>query len=112
MSTNFLSPIEILQWTPAEKKIARRAFDAALAREVAAIRVKVRKMIGSDSTSVWRIHDYLTDQRNHVDQVYVYRYSRLILVFARLLRDGWLEPGDLEGLSRDKLQHIDYLAKR
>ena len=41
---------------------------------------------------------------------YDYRYSVLISVFARLLTEGWLKKGDLEGLDADKIEQIEYWA--
>lgn len=52
------------------------------------------------------IHDFLTEKRNEVDEKYDYRYSVLILVFARLLREGWIELDDLKGLDENKITKI------
>ena len=40
---------------------------------------------------------------------YDYRYSVLLWVFARLIRDEWLNIDELEGLSEDKLSRINNL---
>ena len=64
----------------------------------------------SEPADLWRIHDYLTEQRDRTDKKYDYRYSVLPVVFARLLKEGWLAEADLMGLSADKLEVIKYLA--
>jgi hypothetical protein len=41
-----------------------------------------------------------------IDNKYDYRYSVLILVFARLMKDGWLMIDDLKGLGQEKIDRI------
>lgn len=95
-------------WTAGEKKIARAAFDLALNRELASVRREVESMLAGspDVDVVWGVHEYLSDKRGEIDTKYDYRYSVLILVFARLLREGWLSEGDLRGLAAEKLNMI------
>ena len=101
-----------LKWSKAEKEIARRAFDAAYLRECGEIKSKLSKMVDgvTESWDLWRIHDYLTEQRKKTDAKYDYRYSVLPLVFGRLLKEGWLKDSDLEGLSDDKIEVIHRVA--
>ena len=79
-----------MKWSKTEKNLARKAFDLAYARECAAIAAKLKEMItaGGEPEHLWRIHDYLTEQRRKTDEKYDYRYSVLISVFARLLMEG------------------------
>jgi len=95
-------------WTAAEKKIARAAFDLALSRELASVRQEVEsKLVGSrDAHSVWGIHDYLSDKRREIDTKYDYRYSVLVSVFARLVREGWISEADLRGLAVEQVKAI------
>ena len=74
------------EWSKAEKQVARRAFDLALKRECLAIRGELVQMLKADEDfrQIWRIHDYLSEQRREVDLKYDYRYSRLITVFGQL----------------------------
>ena len=44
------------------------------------------------------------------DEKYDYRYSVLILTFARLLREGWLQEAELSGLGPEKIEKIKALA--
>jgi len=97
-----------LKWSKAEKQVARKAFDTAYERECRAIHAKVVQMLErqDDIRQIWRIHDYLDEQRREIDRKYDYRYSRLDLVFGVLLREGWLKESELNGLGDDKLQRI------
>ena len=101
-----------IKWSKTEKIVARRAFEAAYQKECAAITAKLKEMIAtaSEPADLWRIHDYLTKQRKQTDQKYDFRYSALILVFAVLLKEGWLNEADLQGLQEDKIEKIEYLA--
>lgn len=65
----------------------------------------------NDPSGLWELHDYLTRRRCEIDEKYDYRYSKLTLVFARLMYDGWLKSEDLAGISDDKLQEIRRIAE-
>jgi hypothetical protein len=97
-------------WSPAERKIARRAFRAAYLRQCATITETAKRMLGSPlpPEEIWQLHDYLSGERRNMDQRYDFRYSVLISVFARLLREGWMKMRDLEGLDADKIQQITF----
>ncbi len=97
-----------MQWSKAEKLVARRAFDTAYRRECEAVAARVREMIGSmeEPDDLWAIHGYLSRRRRAVDRKYDYRYSVLIHVFATLVGEGWLTWEDLEGLEEEKLERI------
>jgi hypothetical protein len=101
-------------WTPAEKKAARRAFDKAFERHCATITAKARRMLNNATapSDVRRVHDYLSAQRKSVDKTYDYRYSRLLIVFSILMRDGWLTEPDLAGLQPEKIARIKLDAGR
>jgi|SRR5271154_147748 len=95
-------------WAPTEKKSARIAFDKAFERQCTAITQEARRMLerAMAPSEVFRVQEYLTEQRRIVDRLYDYRYSRLLEVFGRLLSDGWLREGDLHGLQPEKIARI------
>jgi hypothetical protein len=101
-----------IKWSKTEKSVARRAFEAAYQKECAAITAKLKEMIAtaSEPADLWRIHDYLTKQLKRIEEKYDYRYSVLILLFALLLKEGWLDEAELQGLQEDKIEKIKYLA--
>lgn len=90
-----------LKWSTSEKKLARTVFDAALERECASIlcEFKIRAAKASAPQDMWNIQEYLTRQRRDIDSKYDYRYSQLILVFGRLLREKWIDERELQALS-------------
>jgi Photoprotection regulator fluorescence recovery protein len=97
-----------IKWSDAEKKAARRAFEQAYRRQCASILAHLKKMITSaaEPPDIWEIHDYLSIQRKQTDRNYDYRYSVLLMVFGRLLSEGWLTEADLAGLQLDKIEKI------
>ena len=110
---NSFQSLRDLTWSAAEKKAARGAFEQAYHKQCTAIAAKVKQMIGqasTDPTVIWRIHDYLSQERKNTDEVFDYRYSVLITVFGKLLRDGWLTEADLAGLQEDKMEKIRHWA--
>lgn len=94
-----------MKWSRAEKKVARSAFDLAYRRECAVLMGRVKQMAddAAEPDDLWALSDYLWQHRQDIDDKYDYRYSVLILVFARLLDEGWLQMSDLEGLSDEKI---------
>ena len=100
------------KWTDSEKRIARRAFDAALQRELAEVMAEFKRqaVTAKEPDDMWTVEQYLTTARKQIDSKYDYRYSQLIVVFGRLLREGHIGASDLQGLSEDKLAHIRRVA--
>lgn len=99
-------------WTDREKKIARRVFDAALRRELAEVMTEFKSRAASakEPEDMWSVEEYLAHARQDIDRKYDYRYSQLILVFGRLLREKRIEEPELHGLSEEKLAHIRGIA--
>ena len=100
--------VKHIPWSEAEKKTARRAFEKALEMQCTAIMAEAKQIIANATTpfDIWRVHDYLSEQRKTVDRLYDYRYSVLLDVFSCLLRDGWLTEADLTGLRKEKIESI------
>jgi len=100
--------IHEIKWNATEKKVARAAFDIAYQREMEEIQNalfdKVAKI--KNVNDIWSIHNYLTKRKNGIDEKYDYRYSQLIIVFGKLMKEGYLKEEDLSGLSGDKLESI------
>ena len=94
-----------LKWSPAEKAIARRAFDQALARELEAVILETKTKAAKiqEPSGLWELERYLTQRRQEIDRKYDYRYSVLPLVVANLSSGGRLNENELHGLGEDKL---------
>ena len=97
-------------WSKKEKAIARQAFENAYEKECKDLIKQIRER-ANDPNDLWRLHDFLNERIKEIENKYDYRYSMLIFVFARLIKEGWIEVGDLKGLTEEKIAKIRYLAK-
>jgi hypothetical protein len=100
-------------WSNAEKKVARQAFEAALRRELDSLMQEVRSRAAAiaEPAALWELEDYLAKRRRQIDGRYDYRYSVLPLVFAGLVRNGLLAEEELAGLAEDKREFILGVAR-
>lgn len=100
-------------WSLEEQKIAQRVFDLAYEREIASLMQSVATQAReiADAKDLWCLNDFLSAKRHEVDGKYDFRYPYLIVVFARLLKEGWLEPYELDGLDPNKLAKIKALSR-
>jgi hypothetical protein len=103
-----MTSVRDLRWTQAEKKIARAAFDSALAREKSATRKTVEAILQQSDApdQIWEVYPFLRAKSREFDEKYDYRYSVLIWVLRRLMHEGWLTESDLEGLADEKVALI------
>ena len=88
-----------IKWSQKEKSVSRAVFEKALKNECNEIIETVKKKATnlSEPKEIWELEDYLYEKRKEIDNKYDYRYSALILVFGRLVREGWITLKDLEG---------------
>jgi hypothetical protein len=100
-------------WSRSEKAIARKAFDAALGRELHEVIQKAKQMANEiqQSSDLWNLEHYLTKRRKEIDRKYDYQYSQLTQVFGRLLHEKRLREDELRGLREDKLKSIRSFAQ-
>jgi hypothetical protein len=106
--TDYPHPMNHLKWSPAEKAIAKKAFNLALQQEFEAVIRETKKMAAKieHPSDLWELESYLTRSRTRIDRLYDYRYSVLPEVFGTLIRQGRLREQDLHGLSDDKLKYV------
>ena len=87
-------------WSRSEKTIARRAFDAALGRELQEVIQQAKQMANrmQHSSDLWDLEKYLTQCRKEIDRKYTYRHSELTQLFGRLLHERRVSEEELRGL--------------
>ena len=100
-------------WSRSEKALARKAFDAALGRELHEVIQEAKKMASQiqQSSELWDLEHYLTERRKEINRKYDYRYSQLTHVFGKLLYEKRLREDELRGLQEDKLNSIRSVAQ-
>jgi hypothetical protein len=99
-------------WSNKEKDIARRTYERAMDRESKELLGRLKKMASAAETpeDIWEIHGFITSKIEEIDKKYDFRYSALIPVFGRLVREERIGLNDLEGLTEDKIEKIRLIA--
>ena len=97
-----------LKWSSSEKALARKVFDAALESELSDVMAefKAKASCVASPSEIWELEGYLREKRRVVNEKYDYRYSQLIGVFARLIREGRIREEQLRELSEEKREYI------
>ena len=97
-----------LHWSPAEKQVARRAYQKALENEKNALIFKFKDRAAKIKTieDVWKLVHWTEICGKEIDEKYDYRYSVLPMVFGRLIREREIVWEDLTGLGEDKTEFI------
>jgi hypothetical protein len=100
-------------WSTSEKALARKAFDAALGRELHEVIQEAKKMASQiqQSSDLWDLEHYLTERRKEVNRKYDFRGARLVDVLRRLLYENRLGEEDLRGLREEKMKSIHSFAQ-
>jgi hypothetical protein len=100
-------------WSRSEKAIARKAFDAALKRELHEVMQEAKQMANriNKADDLWDLERYLTERRKDIDRKYDARGSRLKDVLGRLLYENRLGEEDLRGLREEKMKSIRSFAQ-
>jgi hypothetical protein len=79
-------------WSRSEKAIARKAFDAALKRELHEVMQETKQRASqiNEPDDLWDLEQYLTDRRKDINRKYDTRGSRLKDVLGKLLYENRL----------------------
>ena len=106
-------PYQNAIWSRSEKAIARKAFDAALKRELHEVMQETKKMASqvNEPDDLWDLEQFLTERRKDINRKYDPRGSRLKDVLGRLLFENRLAENDLRGLREEKIKSIRSFAQ-
>jgi hypothetical protein len=94
----------VIVWTDQEVEVARRAFDSAYERAITTLISNLQQQASelSSPESVWQLHDFLSIQRHGIEGRFDFRLEGILFVFASLVKEGLLEPAELQGLDQEK----------
>ena len=100
-------------WSRSERAIARKAFDAALGRELHEVIQETKKMASQikQPSNLWDLEHYLTERRKEINRKYDTRGSRLKDVLGRLLYENRVSEEELRGLREKKMKSIRSFAR-
>jgi hypothetical protein len=96
-----------------EKAIARKAFDAALKRELQEVMRRAKQMANEikEPADVWALENYLTRRRKEIDSKYDFHPSRLMGVFGKLLYERRVTEDELLVFQRAKTKGNPFLRQ-
>ncbi|EKU96222.1 hypothetical protein Lepto7375DRAFT_0201 [Leptolyngbya sp. PCC 7375] len=102
-----------ISWSSRDKKIAEEALKKAYEREVAALisYVQEKAKLLTVLEDVWQLHTFLSASRHDIDGKYDDAEPSLAYILSRLIKDGWLDSSELEGLSTDKRAKVTILTR-
>ncbi|HSI48070.1 MAG TPA: hypothetical protein VLA61_07360 [Ideonella sp.] len=102
-----------ISWSNSEKQVARAVFECALQKELSDIIIEFKRAAASISEpdELWSLTKRTDQKRREIDFKYDYRYSQLLHVFGRLLREGRIAEEDLQGLGEKKVAIIRTIAE-
>jgi hypothetical protein len=101
-----------IHWSQGEKTIAQAALKAAYERETKALIQNIREQATAITLleEVWQLHDFLSARRYDVDGKYDSNEDSLMFTLSRLVKEGWLRLGELEGLAAEKRAKVKVLT--
>ncbi|ACB00777.1 MULTISPECIES: hypothetical protein [Cyanophyceae] len=105
-------PTANTQWSLQEKTIAKEAFELSYRREIAAVMAEAKRQatLAADPADLWQLNDFLSARRHYLDGKYDFSPESLVFTFAQLIKEGWLELQELDGLAAEKLSKIRILT--
>lgn len=97
-----------MTWSRPEKTLARKAFDAALSRELHEVMEETKRLASKikQPSDLWELEHYLTRRRKEIDRKYQFRASHLTQVLSTLVYENRVSEAELRGLRQDKLKSI------
>ena len=101
------------EWSTTEKKIAQEALERAKEREINALIATVRQQASGIQkfNDLWHLHDFLSARRYDLDGKYDSRNATVIFALAGLVKEGWLNITELEGLDQEKLTKVSAMTR-
>lgn len=100
--------MEHTHWSPSEKKLAHAVFDSALEQELAQTLAECKRRAAAlrCADEMWALSSFLEAAQREIQDKYDFRYSQLLFVFGRLVREGRVTLEQLQGLGQDKREFI------
>lgn len=97
-----------MTWSKPETTLARKAFDAALSRELHEVMEETKRLASKikQPSDLWELEHYLTRRRKEIDRKYQFRASHLTQVLSTLVYENRVSEAELRGLRQDKLKSI------
>lgn len=96
-------------WTKAEKKIIRDAFEKANKKDYKRLCNYINSYEAKTPDDVWELRKFLNNKAKEFNRKYEYRNSMLLISLAVFVNEGLITFDDLEGLPESTILSIKKL---
>ena len=100
-------------WTEQEQAVGITALNRAQTRSIERLIADLhRQVIELESADqIWQLHDFLSIQRHGIEGRFEFRQESILFVFASLVKEGFLNLDELQGLDAEKLSKIMAMSR-
>ena len=95
-------------WTEQEQAVGITALNRAQARTIERLIADLHRQVIElqSADQIWQLHDFLSIQRHGIEGRFEFRQESILFVFASLVKEGFLNLDELQGLDAEKLAKI------
>lgn len=100
-------------WTEQEQAVGKAALDRAQTRTIERLIADVHRQVIelTSADQIWQLHDFLSIQRHGIEGRFEFRQESILFVFASLVKEGFLNLDELQGLDAEKLAKIMAMSR-
>ncbi|HBH72700.1 MAG TPA: hypothetical protein DDY43_04510 [Synechococcales bacterium UBA10510] len=100
-------------WTEQEQAVGLTALNRAQARTIERLIADLHRQVIelTSADQIWQLHDFLSIQRHGIEGRFEFRQESILFVFASLVKEGFLNLDELQGLDSEKLAKIMAMSR-
>ena len=100
-------------WTEQEQAVGLTALNRAQARTIERLIADLHRQVIelTSADQIWQLHDFLSIQRHGIEGRFEFRQESILFVFASLVKEGFLNLDELQGLDAEKLAKIMAMSR-
>jgi len=100
-------------WTEQEQAVGITALNLAQTRTIDRLIADLHRQVIelTSADQIWQLHDFLSIQRHGIEGRFEFRQESILFVFASLVKEGFLNLDELQGLDAEKLSKIMAMSR-
>jgi hypothetical protein len=100
-------------WTEQEQAVGITALNLAQTRTIERLIADLHRQVIelTSADQIWQLHDFLSIQRHGIEGRFEFRQESILFVFASLVKEGFLNLDELQGLDSEKLAKIMAMSR-
>ena len=100
-------------WTEQEQAVGITALNLAQTRTIERLIADLHRQVIelTSADQIWQLHDFLSIQRHGIEGRFEFRQESILFVFASLVKEGFLNLDELQGLDAEKLAKIMAMSR-